>query len=185
MTEALQGLEEFTIVYMDDILIFSNSRDEHVGHLDQVFAALGQARYHVRLQKCDLMKQEVNFLGHRLTQDGIMTQKDKVDALSGWKTPFTTTKQVKSFLGGFAWYQAYLPHFATLAAPLFALTSTKKTLQWTPECENAVRALKEALQSAPVLARWDQGLATRVITDAPKLVSELSWSKNMSKVGDL
>ena len=169
MTEALQGLEDFTIVYIDDILIFSHTREQHMEHLDRVFGALGAARYHVRLQKCDLVKQEVNFLGHRLTREGITTQQQKVDALRGWKTPFTTTRQVKSFLGGFAWYQVYLPHFATMAAPLFALTSAKKGFQWTRECELAVQQLKDSLQAAPVLARWSNELPTRVVTDASKV----------------
>ena len=77
MTEALQGLEDFTIVYIDDILIFSHTREQHMQHLDKVFEALGKASYHVRLQKCDLVKQEVNFLGHRLTREGITTQQQK------------------------------------------------------------------------------------------------------------
>ena len=115
MTEALQGLEDFTLVYIDDILVFSNSRVEHLQHLDKVFAALAHHHYHVRLQKCDLVKSEVNFLGHRLTQQGISTQAEKVKALQGWKTPLTSAKQVKSLLGGFGWYKNYIPHFATLA----------------------------------------------------------------------
>ena len=169
MTEALEGLEEFTLVYIDDILVFSNSRKEHLHHLDQVFAALAKHRYHVRLQKCDLIQDEVNFLGHRLTQKGISTQEEKVKALQGWKTPLTTPKQVKSLLGGFSWYKNYIPHFATLAAPLFALTSTKSKFQWTEGCENAVTALKNALLTAPVLVRWQQELSTRVVTDASKV----------------
>ena len=111
----------------------------------------------------------MEFLGHRLTSEGIGAQPEKVDALQGWKTPFTNAKQVKSFLGAFAWHQGYIAHFATLAAPLFALTSAKKEFAWTPECEDAVRRLKEAMNSAPVLVRWRVDLPTRVVTDASKV----------------
>ena len=104
-----------------------------------------------------------------MTSEGIGAQPEKVDALQGWKTPFTNAKQVKSFLGAFAWHQRYIAHFATLAAPLFALTSAKKEFAWTPECEDAVRRLKEAMNSAPVLVRWRADLPTRVVTDASKV----------------
>ena len=122
-------------------------------HLDSVFKALGEQQYHIRLPKCEFLKDEVEFLGHRLSKEGIKTQSQKVDALQGWQTPFTTTKQVKSFLGAMAWYQNYIAHFATLAAPLYALTSTRRKLIWTDACEKAVEALKHALSQALVLAQ--------------------------------
>ena len=108
-------------------------------------------------------------MGHRLTQNGITTQAKKVDALQGWQTPFTSIKQTKSFLGSMVWYQVYVPHFATRAAPLFALTSGKRSFVWTDECERSVQDLKQAMQDAPVLARWQPELSTRVVTDASKI----------------
>ena len=169
MTQALAGLDHCAVVYIDDILIFSEDKQQHLDHLDQVFSALSEQHFHVRLPKCEFLQREVEFLGHRLTSEGIGAQPEKVDALQGWKTPFVNAKQVKSFLGAFAWHQGYIAHFATLAAPLFALTSAKKEFVWTPECEDAVRRLKEAMNSAPVLVRWRVDLPTRVVTDASKV----------------
>ena len=169
MSQALVGLDHCAVVYIDDILIYSDSYEEHLQHLDQVFAALKKQRYHVRLQKCEFLKTEVKFLGHLLTQDGISMQKEKVEALQAWETPFTTAKQVKSFLGATAWYQAYIAHYATMAAPLYEITSTKRTFVWTESCERAVQQLKEALLTAPVLVRWQDEKPTRVITDASKV----------------
>ena len=126
MTEALRGLDHCAVVYIDDILIFSKDKEEHLLHLHSVFEALQRHQYHIRLPKCEFLKEEVEFLGHRLNQHGISTQPEKVDSLQGWKTPFTTAKQIKSFLGAAAWYQGFIPHFASMAAPLYALTSTKK-----------------------------------------------------------
>ena len=169
MTQALNGLEHCAVVYIDDILIFSRDKSEHLKHLHQVFEALRQNRYHVRLPKCEFLRHEVEFLGHRLSSEGIAMQEEKVTALQGWKTPFVNSKQVKSFLGATAWYQNFIAHYATLAAPLYDLTSTRKKFQWNEQCEQAVMSLKRALTKAPVLARWQQERNTRVITDASKV----------------
>ena len=153
MSVTLAGLDHCAVVYIDDILIFSQNEEEHVQHLDQVFAALGSERYHMRLPKCEFMKDEVEFLGHRLSKEGISTQADKVKAIREWTTPFHTRKQVKSFLGVAVWYRVFIPHFSSLAAPLFDLTSVKQRFQWNDACEAAVLAIKEALTTAPILAR--------------------------------
>ena len=169
MSVALAGLEHCAIVYIDDILVYSQNEEQHVGHLDQVFAALDKERYHMRLAKCEFMQKKVEFLGHCLCEEGISTQSDKVEAINGWKTPFTTRKQVKSFLGVAVWYRVFIPNFSTVAAPLFDLTSARRKFEWTDECEKAVQRLKDALTHAPVLARWEPNLPTRVVTDASKV----------------
>ena len=169
MSQALDGLQFCSVVYIDDILIFSDSKEDHLKHLGLIFTALHKHQYHIRLPKCEFLREEVEFLGHQLSKEGISTQPQKITALQGWKTPLHTTKQVKSFLGAAAWYQNYIPHFATLAAPLYALTSTRKKFMWTDDCENAVDSIKQALLCAPVLARWEQHRETRIITDASKV----------------
>ena len=169
MTVTLAGLEHCAVVYIDDILVYSKNQEDHVTHLDQVFAALDKERYHMRLAKCEFMQRKVEFLGHCLCEEGISTQQDKVDAIKEWKTPFTTRKQVKSFLGVAVWYRVFIHKFSTIAAPLFELTSSRKRFEWTEECEQAVNKLKDALTQAPVLARWNPALPTRVVTDASKV----------------
>ena len=169
MSITLAGLDHCAIVYIDDILVYSNSESEHLQHLEAVFSALAAERYHMRLNKCEFMKTEVEFLGHRLTPEGIQTQLEKVEAVKKWPVPFTTAKQAKSFLGVAVWYRVFIPHFSTLAAPLYELTSTRKKFVWTEECAQSVNALKQALSEAPVLARWERDLPTRIITDASKV----------------
>ena len=166
MSVALQGCEEFAVVYIDDILVFSSSRDQHLQHLRKVFAALQGQSYHVRLSKCSFFASEVPFLGHILTPDGIKAADKRFDHIQSFPTPFSNPKQVRSFLGMVMWYRTFIPHISTLAAPLFPLTSVKKGFTWTPEAEQSVTALKYALTRTPVLSRYDHDRETRVTTDA-------------------
>ena len=107
------------------------------------------------------------FLGHTLTATGIAAAKKRFDLAGNFPTPFKTPKEVKSFLGMVMWYKSFLSHVATLAAPLFPLTSSKKnTFNWTQEATEAVEALKRALCDTPLLAYFDRSLPTRVTTDA-------------------
>ena len=166
MTVALRGCEEFSVVYIDDVLVFSESEAQHLDHLRKVFTCLQQHGYHVRLAKCKFMSERVNFLGHVLTPDGIEPSERREQDLAEFVPPLTSAKQVRSFLGVVMWYRVFIPHVATLAAPLFPLTSAKKRFEWTPEATAAVAALKEAIMAAPVLARFDRERPIRVTTDA-------------------
>ena len=166
MTVALRGCEEFAAVYIDDILIYSPTIDEHLHHLAQVFQKLQDQAYHVRLAKYQFMSTEVHFLGHKLTIEGIEPVIKESKDLSGFRPPFTKSKQVRSFLGLVMWYKAFIPHVSTIAAPLFPLTSEKRKFEWTEHATLAVEALKKAILEAPVLAKFDRDLPTRVTTDA-------------------
>ena len=183
MGVALEGCEHCSVVYIDDILIFSQSRSEHLRHLQLIFQKLSHHSYHARLAKCEFLKDEVEFLGHTLNSNGIATAPDKVKALREWPVPFSSAAQTKSFLGLVMWYRSFIPHLATIAAPLFALTSTKTKFQWTPECGEAVERLKSIVAAAPVLARWEGERDTRLISDASKVGLGRCWSNNMARSG--
>ena len=166
MSYALRGCENFTCVYIDDVLVFSESREDHLVHLKMVFEKLQKDHYHIRLAKCKFMSNHVKFLGHILTAEGIQPMDTRERDLGMFKPPFETAKQVRSFLGLIMWYKSFIPHVSTIAAPLFPLTSAKRKLQWTEEATLAVNALKDAVLSAPTLIRFDKALPTRVTTDA-------------------
>ena len=166
MSYALRGCEEFTAVYIDDVLIFSETPEEHLKHLEMVFQKLQDSKYHVRLAKCKFMTNQVKFLGHVLTDKGIQPADTRQRDLDMFQPPFETAKKVRSFLGLIMWYKSFIPHVSTIAAPLFPLTSAKKKIQWTEEATLAVNALKEAVLAAPTLIRFDRSLPTRITTDA-------------------
>ena len=125
MSSALQGCEDFTAVYIDDILVFSDSVPLHLDHLREVFSRLLLAAYYVRLSKCSFLQLEVEFLGHRLSREGLATSGAKIEALCAWRPPLHSAKQTRQFLGLALWYKNFIPHLATIATPLFRLTSTK------------------------------------------------------------
>ena len=166
MSYALRGCEKFTAVYIDDVLIFSETVEDHLHHLKIVFGKLQENAYHARLAKCRFMTNQVKFLGHLLNEDGIQALADRKKDLEMFQAPFDTPKKVRSFLGLVMWYKSFIPHVSTIAAPLFPLTSARKKIQWTQECTCAVQALKDAILSAPTLIRYDRDLPTRVTTDA-------------------
>ena len=89
------------------------------------------------------------FLGHTLSADGIRASEKRHEALKAFTPPFSSVKQVKSFLGLIIWYKAFIPHVATVAAPLFALTSTTRNFRWTEEATKAVEAIKIAMLELP------------------------------------
>ena len=166
MSYALRGCEDFTAVYIDDVLIFSETIDDHLEHLRRVFQKLQDDSYHVRLAKCQFMSKEVRFLGHILSEHGIRALDDRQECLDAFQPPFDSAKKVRSFLGVIMWFKTFIAHVATIAAPLFPLTSAKKKWTWTQEATQAVEALKQAVLSAPTLVRFDRALPTRVTTDA-------------------
>ena len=138
-------VKTFAVVYIDDILVFSNDRDKHLQHFRRVFAALQSQSYYIRLSKYCFFASEVPFLEHILTPDSIKAADKRFRHIQSFPTPFSTPNQVRSFLGMVMWYRAFIPHIATIAAPLFPLTSVEKGFSWTPEAEQSVAALKHAL----------------------------------------
>ena len=105
-------------------------------------------------------------MGHVISREGIQAAKNREKALEGFQTPLKKAKDVRAFLGLIMWYKSFIPHAATLAVPLFDLTSAKKPFEWTEQAEQAVVALKKAVMAAPTLARYDAARETRVTTDA-------------------
>ena len=152
MEVVMRGLQWKTcLVYLDDIVVFAGSYKEHLERLGEVLDRLIQAGLKVKPSKCQLGRPEVAFLGHRISQDGVGTDPDKIEAVRNWGRPESTT-DVRSFLGLTGYYRSFVPEFATIAKPLSALGEKGRRFQWSEECEVAFRTLKERLMGAPILA---------------------------------
>uniref|UniRef100_A0A3P9LR23 Gypsy retrotransposon integrase-like protein 1 n=1 Tax=Oryzias latipes TaxID=8090 RepID=A0A3P9LR23_ORYLA len=167
MNKVLQGCEEFSAAYLDDVVIFSSTWEEHLQHLKRVLGKLKDSGLSLNISKCEWAKQETQYLGYRLGKGEVRPQLDKVEAVRNCPRP-KTKKEIRSFLGLAGWYRRFVPDFATIAAPLTALTAKgqKNPLCWTEECERAFNALKACLCSTPVLRSPDFNRRFLVQVDA-------------------
>ena len=144
-------LDKFIIIYIDDLLIYSNNREEHEDHLRQVFEILRQNKLYAKITKCDFFKESVEYLGHIISPEGIATDPAKVEAIQNWPTP-TDLKDVQSFLGLCNYYRRFVPSYSHIATPLTALTHKNTPFQWNAQTEEAFQELKRRMSESPVLA---------------------------------
>ena len=152
MGHILRGLEyRFALIYIDDIVIFSKSIEEHLTHLKEVFRRLRDANVKVNPEKCSFVKQRIVYLGHVVTPEGIFPDPSKVEVVRNFPTP-ASLKELTSFLGLANYYRRFIKGFSEIASPLNALTKKGVKFFWSESCANAFDLLKHALISAPVLA---------------------------------
>ncbi|GFR43102.1 hypothetical protein Agub_g3949 [Astrephomene gubernaculifera] len=166
MNSVLQDLP-FAVVYLDDILIFSKSRDEHVEHVRVVLERLERNKYYAKLAKCEFFKESVTFLGHIISGAGIQPDPRKTAVVCKWPKPMNVS-ELRSFLGLANYFRKFIQGYANMVAPLTKLLSSKASWpdEWTSSCDEAFALVKEALTSAPVLALPDPALPYEVIADA-------------------
>ena len=152
MTRVLQGLMwETCLVYLDDIIVFSSTFAEHLKRLREVFERVRSANLSIKSRKCNFLCEEIQFLGHIITKDGILPLPSKVEAIKNFPRP-TNVKDVQSFLGLVGYYRKFIKNFASIAGPLHDLTHADVDFNWTEKCENAFTELRDALTKPPVLA---------------------------------
>ncbi|GJU98659.1 reverse transcriptase [Tanacetum coccineum] len=142
-------LDKFVIVFIDDILVYSKSEEEHEQHLRIVLEILRQKKLYAKFSKCEFWLQQVAFLGHIVSADGIIMDPSKVEAITKWPRP-TTVTEVRSFLGLAGYYRRFVEGFSRLALPLTQLMRKGEKFVWTDERQESFEELKRRL-SAPIL----------------------------------
>ena len=153
------------LVYLDDITVFSRTFHEHLTHLRLVFDRLRNAGLKLKPAKCSFFQSEMEFLGHRVSRDGIAPLPGKVDAIRQMSTP-ASLRDIQVFIGMVGYYRQFVPHFAELAEPLVRLLTKDTPFVWGEEQESAFRALTEALATSPVLVHPDFDKPFILFTDA-------------------
>jgi hypothetical protein len=160
-------LDKFVVVFIDDILIYSKTKEEHSKHIRIVLQTLREHKLYAKLKKCDFWMDQVPFLGHIISGEGIAVDPTKVKAVSEWQRPANAT-DIRSFLGMAGYYRRFIMNFAKIAGPLTHLTKKGVKFEWTEKCEGSFQELKNRLISAPVLALPIGGEDFTIYCDASK-----------------
>ncbi len=159
-------LDDFVVVYIDDILIYSGSLEEHAEHLRKVFQRLRENKLYAKLEKCKFRVKEVDFLGHRITQESLKMDNHKVKAILDWE-PLKSVLALRSFLGLASYYCKFIKNFVKIAAPLTnLLKKSSGTYKWDGACDEAFETLKGILVKVPVLKLSDFDKDFEIHSDA-------------------
>ena len=157
-------LRKFVIVFLDDILVYSKSWEDHLQHLTLVLEKLREAKFYAKLSKCSFGQTSIQYLGHIISDHGVATDPEKTAVMAKWPLP-TNVTELRSVLGFTGYYRKFVHNYGLITKPLTQLL-TKKGFAWTPEATAAFTTLKSAMMSTPVLALPDFSVPFTVETDA-------------------
>nr|CBL94172.1 putative retrotransposon protein [Malus domestica] len=144
-----QYLDKFVIVYIDDILVYSKSKADHIRHLNLVLKKLREHQLYAKFSKCQFWLTELAFLEHVVSAQGIQVDPQKIAAVENWEQPRTVT-EVRSFLGLAGYYRRFVQDFSMIALPLTELTRKDVKFEWDENCERSFQQLKYCLTHAPL-----------------------------------
>jgi hypothetical protein len=150
----MEYLDKFVVVFIDDILIFSKTMEEHEEHLRLVLEKLRSNHLYAKFSKCEFWLTKVAFLGHVISAGGVLVDPDKVKDVLNWMPP-TTASEIQSFLGLTGYYRRFIKDFSKIAKPMTKLLEKNKAFEWTKECQASFEELRKRLTSAPVLVLPD------------------------------
>ena len=179
MTKVLKDLlYKSVVVYLDDVLLFTKTFEEHLELLDEVCSRIEKFGIRLNPEKCSFAQKEVKFLAHIISEGSIRPTENHVEAISKYKKPETKTAVLR-FLGMVGYFRHLIPHFGTRAAPLTDLTRGEK-FEWTEAAEVSFKDLCEAIASDPVVRPADPNLSFRLTTDA----CSRGWGATLSQVAN-
>ncbi|PHJ16379.1 retrotransposon ty3-gypsy subclass, partial [Cystoisospora suis] len=164
----IRELDEFVIVYLDDVLVYSRSRLEHYNHLRIVLQRLRENRLYVGVTKCEFVKQKVQYLGFIIEPGGIAPDPDKVTTIREWPVELRDRKQLRGFLGMIGYYRRLIPNFNKTASKLYGVLQEKSDMIWWPKHTRAVETLKSDLAEVTQVKLFDPDKDFVIKTDASK-----------------
>ena len=171
MNKLFFDCDSFCIVYMDDLLVFSESEEEHLKHLEIIFGKFRNADLKLKLSKCQFWKKEIEYLGHLVSQEGIKVMPDKINTVLRIKPP-SNVKEAKSALGIMGYIASFIPMYFEVVRHINKLTRKNVPFIWDQKCQDSLDLVKEILTSPPVLIYPDPNEKYHLFTDA----SNFTWS---------
>ena len=160
-------LDQFFVVFMDDILIYPQSEREHEDHLRVVLQLLRDHQLYAKFIKCEFWLTEVRFLGHIVSTSGVSMDPEKVEVVMIWERP-KSVFEIHSFLGLAGYYKRFIKDFSRLAKPMTKLTRKEVKFKWNDLCEKTFQELKRRLTLAPFLIVPERGQGYTVYCDASR-----------------
>ncbi|KAM1011997.1 hypothetical protein FF1_047138 [Malus domestica] len=158
-------LDKFVIVFIDDILVYSKTREEHKTHLQIVLQTLLDNQLYAKKSKCAFWLSEVRFLGHVISGEGVSVDPSKIEAVLNWERP-KNVFEIRSFLGLAGYYRRFVKDFSKIVTPLTGLTKKGVKFAWSEDCEYAFKELKTRLTTAPILVLPNGEDPYEIFTDA-------------------
>ena len=158
-------VDQFVVVFIDDILVYSKDRESHDTHLRVVLEILRKEQLYAKLSKCEFWLTEVSFLGHIVSKEGIRVDPKKIEVVVEWKPPRNVT-EVRSFLGLAGYYRRFVKGFSMIATPMTRLLQKNVKYEWSEKCQGSFEKLKAFLIEAPVLTQPTCGKEYVIYSDA-------------------
>ena len=183
MNKVLGGLH-FTLANLDDVIIFSESAEQRLNHIQIVLTRLKQAKFRLEKSKCLFFKQELHYLGCLLTTNGIKPQPERIRSISEMK-PTKNQKGVREFLGMVGYYQKFINRFADAARPMPKLTRKGVKFKWTDECQTGFNYLETCLTEAPNLKYPDPSNRYVVFLDASDQATAAVLTQEYTEDGEM
>lgn len=163
-------LNDFCQAYLDDILIYSKTKKEHIRHVRLVLQRLREAGLQVDILKCEFHVQETKFLGLLVSTDGLRMDPAKIAAVVDWTTP-TNLKEMQAFVGFCNFYRRFIKNFSKIVRPMVKLTRKDVAFEWSEDCQQAFNQLKIVITQAPVLRHFDRSKEAILETDSSDFVN--------------
>ena len=166
MSNILLSCKKFCLIYLDDILIYSDLFQQHLDHLNQVLAILNKHKFQLNSQKCELARTKINYLGHTINSNGIKPLQERIEKILSIPQP-STLNQANAFIRAIGWYRKFIKNFAQIAAPILAVTNLTKNnkhkFKWEKPQREAFDQLKMAITSHPLFLTYPDPNANLIL----------------------
>ena len=179
MNKLFFGFGSFCVIYVEDLLIFSDSLEQHLEHLERIFAKFRTSNLKVKLSKSDFFKEELEFLGHKIGIHGISPADEKISAIQRIKPP-KNVKEVRSVVGLLGFLNFFIPTYSEMIRHMTKLTHKNTPFVWDEKCQKSLNLAKKHLESAPVMIYPDKSKPFHLFTDA----SNYMWSAALMQMDD-
>ncbi|CAF1094945.1 unnamed protein product [Rotaria sordida] len=184
MTDILSTCRQFSLVYIDDIVVYSHSFEEHLNHLTQVLSALSKHNFQLNPVKCSIFHQQIDYLSHTISKHGVKPTNEKIQAIIKLRQP-TKLSETNKFLGALSWYRKFIPKFATIPIPIHAVKNLTKTnrhkFEWGASQSQTFSQLKQLLITSPLFLDFpDDNYSVILTTDASEIGIDGTLQQNIN-----